>query len=175
MRSARPPKPLALSASDKAPVPADTVRLHREVAELTRAQAAEVVGLSERAWAAYEQGARPMPKWLLDRFAGVLTGTMDRDGNVFQKPATTPSPPSKGRMLAKTVHQRPEPKPMPTLPDFAYQPASKKQEKAMEALLLKPTIMTELAVRREQAKVMAEQEALRVAAEKRFGQPSQVH
>ena len=172
MRSARPPKP---TNADNTPVPADTVRMHREVAELTRAQAAEVLSLTERAWAAYEQGARPMPKWLLDRFAGVLTGAMDRDGNVFQKPATAPSQPSKGRMLVKTVHQRPEPKPMPTLPEFSYQPASKKQEKAMEALLLKPTIMTELAVRREQAKVMAEQEALRVAAEKRFGQPSQVH
>lgn len=165
----KPPKP---KKPDKTPVPANIVKMHREVAQLTRDQAAAIVGVTPRAWQAYELGTRNMPKWMLDRFDGILTGRLDEAGN--EKEYVPPPPPTLAEVMTQTLHARPAPKPMPTLPEVAFRPPTPKEEKEMSDALFKGLKMSEAAVRKAQKAELAEQERLRVEAEKQFGKPSNV-
>lgn len=165
----KPPKP---KKPDKTPVPADIVKMHREVAQLTRDQAAALVGVTPRAWQAYELGTRNMPRWMLDRFDGILTGRLDGAGNPVEY--VPPPPPTLAQVMTQTLHARPVPKPMPTLPEIAFRPPTPQEEKAMADLMHKGLKMSEAAVRKAQAKVVQEQERLRQEAEKKFGKPEHI-
>lgn len=165
MKPAKPKKP------DKTPVPPDIVKMHREVAQLTRDQAAAVVGVTPRAWQAYELGTRNMPKWMLDRFDGILTGRLDEAGNPLEY--VPPPPPTLAEVMTQTLHARPAPRPMPTLPEIAFRPPTPKEEKEMADAMFRGLKMSEAAVRKAQKAELAEQERLRVEAEKQFGKPSE--
>lgn len=165
MKAPKPKKP------DKTPVPADIVKMHREVAQLTRDQAAAIVGVTPRAWQAYELGTRNMPRWMLDRFDGILTGRLDEAGNPLEY--VPPPPPTLSEVMSQTLHARPVPKPMPTLPEIAFKAPTPEQEKEMADLMHKGLKMSEAAVRKAQKAVLQEQERLRVEAEKKFGKPSE--
>lgn len=159
-----------LQGGSKAKVLADPakVKMHREVADLTREAAGAVVGVTARTWQAWELGTRDMPQALLDKFAGILTGKLNPDGSMVQVPqAQAPAPYQPMPLPWKLPVLSAE---MPDMPPLAYVPLTPEQERIMAECLDTPLVMSSAQVHAELQNFQEQQDNLRKASQSKHSE-----
>lgn len=136
------------------------IKMYREAALMTRAQAAALIDVKERTWKSWELGDRPMKQSLLDEWAAKATAI----GN-----APSPSTAAYVAPEIKPIYFRPQGDKHVTVPGaiLMTDDMTAEQEAEMERDLATPVMYDPKEKAKELAKECEEQETLREAAGKR--------